>query len=158
MIPLGGPQPALTGQGRVQFVPKEALPLLSSLIELPASVGRAGNILGAVGRSRLFALEKPPRVHEASDLSVGCAELLQLTGHPLHPTSKVRTPKARVVRALCLLNMRVIANLKSPRCRPTASKNERTRDSNHVPDSYTAHNNTERFNSQIVLCFFDRAL
>jgi len=39
MITLGGLQPALTGQGRVQFVPKEALPLLSSLIELPASVG-----------------------------------------------------------------------------------------------------------------------
>lgn len=30
-------QTALTGQGRVQFVAKEALPLLSSLIELPAS-------------------------------------------------------------------------------------------------------------------------
>ncbi len=31
-------QPALTGQGRVQFVAKEALPLLPSLVELPTSI------------------------------------------------------------------------------------------------------------------------
>lgn len=59
------------------------------------------------------------------------------------PTSKVRTPKARVVRALCLLSMCVITSFKSWRpsreleCLSADSfKEQRARDSRHMLDSY----------------------
>lgn len=44
---------------------------------------RAGNTLGAVWRSWPLALQKPARVHQAADLSLG-TELLQLSSHPLN--------------------------------------------------------------------------
>lgn len=84
--------------------------------------------------------------HDRGNILTPCAAqeafFLPLCCYFSQPTSKVRTPKARVVRALCLLSMCVITSFKSwgpsheLECLSADSfKEQRARDGRHVLDS-----------------------